>query len=268
MQPSRKIPQRFLPLFVSAALCLPGTLLAAAHTGGAKGPVDQAIASDIRTADEKARDRNRQPKKTLAFFGLEPDMKVIEILPGGGWYTKILVPVLREKGEYYAAGGLGKALGFGGILGGVREIEGFQDINVIDLSPNMVKTERFGYVDMGPTDFGVKDVDLVLTFRNLHNLAPSGRMELYKAAYESLKDGGRFGVIDHTRRHMAPMTDEVWRRLDPVQVIKEISAAGFKFVDYSTLHYKPDDELRYEVGRKSVRGNSDRFTLLFEKPAD
>ena len=267
MQQPRRLPDRFLPLLVGAALCLPGTLWAGAHTGGAKGPIDEALASDIRTADEKARDRNRQPKKTLAFFGLKPDMKVVEILPGGGWYTKILVPVLAEEGEYYAAGGLGKALGFGGILGGVRKIEGFEEINVIDLSPSMVKTDRFGYVDMGPVDFGVDDVDLVLTFRNLHNLAPSGRMELYKAAYESLKDGGQFGVIDHTRRHMAPMTDEVWRRLDPVQVIKEITAAGFEFVDYSSLHYKPDDELRYEVGRQSVRGNSDRFTLLFEKPS-
>jgi predicted methyltransferase len=64
---------------------------------------------------------------------------------------------------------------------------------------------------------------------------------------------------------MEPMTDENWRRLDPVQMVKEITAAGFRFADYSNLHRKPDDELRYEVGRKSVTGNTDRFTLLFEK---
>ena len=265
MQPQKVPVTRVLVLIFLAGLSLPNMVLAAAHNRGPKGPIDDAIVSDIRTADEKSRDRNRQPKKTLEFFGLKPDMKVVEILPGGGWYTKILVPVLRDNGEYYAAGGLGKALGFGGILGGVRKLEGFEDINVIDLSPSMVKTDRFGYLDMGPVDLGITDVDLVLTFRNLHNLAPSGRMELYKAVYAALKDGGRFGVIDHTRRHMEPMTDENWRRLDPVQMVKEITAAGFRFADYSNLHRKPDDELRYEVGRKSVTGNSDRFTLLFEK---
>lgn len=241
------------------------TAFAGAHTGGAKGPIDAAIASDIRSAADKERDRNRKPKQTLEFFGFKPDMRVVEILPGGGWYTKILVPVLKEKGEYYAAGGLGKALGFGGILGAVSQLDGFDDLNIIDLSPAMSKTDRFGYLDMGPVDFGVENVDLVLTFRNLHNLTASARAELYKAAYASLKKGGKFGVIDHTRRHNGPITDEVWRRLDPVMVIKEVTAAGFKFVDYSNLHYKPDDELRYEVGRKSVAGNTDRFTLLFEK---
>ena len=65
---------------------------------------------------------------------------------------------------------------------------------------------------------------------------------------------------------MQSENDENGRRVDPVLVIKEVEAAGFEFVDYSNLHYKADDELRYEVGRKSVTGNSDRFTLLFKKP--
>ncbi len=252
-------------LLLLLALILPQQLIARAHERGAKGPIDLAIASDIRTADEKARDRNRKPKQTLEFFGFEPGMRVVEILPGGGWYTKIIVPALGDDGQYYAAGGLGKALGFGGILSQVKKLEGFEDIEIIDLSPKLSKTERFGYLDMQAVDFGIKDIDLVLTFRNLHNLTSTGRMALYKATYAALKDGGKFGVIDHTRRHMAEMTNESWRRLDPVLVIKEITAAGFKFVDFADLHYKPDDELRYEVGRKSVTGNTDRFTLFFEK---
>jgi predicted methyltransferase len=87
-----------------------------------------------------------------------------------------------------------------------------------------------------------------------------------KAVFETLKKGGLYGVIDHTRRHMQADHAEVWRRMDPVQMIKEVEAAGFRFVDYSNLHYRADDELRYEVGRKTVTGNTDRFTLLFEKP--
>lgn len=252
---------------LSTALLATQFSFAGGHIPGlaGKGPIGEALASDVRTADEKARDRNRQPRQTLEFFNLKTDMRVIEIMPGGGWYTKILVPVLRDQGEYIAVGGLGKAMGFGGILGQVTGLEGFEDIRIVDISGAMTKTERRGYLDVGPVDFGVKDVDLVLTFRNLHNFTSTGRYELAKGAYAALKDGGQYGVVDHTRRHMASMTDETWRRLDPVQVIKEATAAGFTLVDYSRLHYKPDDELRYEVGRQTVRGNSDRFTLLFEK---
>ena len=113
---------------------------------------------------------------------------------------------------------------------------------------------------------GVKKVDLALTFRNLHNLTPEARQHMNKAVFDTLKKGGLYGVVDHTRRHMQGESTEVWRRLDPVLAIQEIQAAGFQLLDYSDLHYRPDDELRYEVGRKSVTGNTDRFTLLFVKP--
>jgi predicted methyltransferase len=83
--------------------------------------------------------------------------------------------------------------------------------------------------------------------------------------FAALKPGGHYGVLDHTRRHNEPETSENWRRMDPVLVIKEVQAAGFVLEDSSNLHYKPDDELRYEVGRKSVTGNTDRFLMVFRK---
>ena len=113
--------------------------------------------------------------------------------------------------------------------------------------------------------FGVKRLDMVLTFRNMHNFTEEGRANINKAVFEALKSGGIYGVVDHTRRHMQASDNEVWRRMDPVTVIKEVQAAGFEFVDFSPLHFRPDDELRYEVGRKTVTGNTDRFTLLFKK---
>ncbi|MGI9261680.1 MAG: methyltransferase, partial [Woeseiaceae bacterium] len=92
------------------------------------------------------------------------------------------------------------------------------------------------------------------------------RLTINQAVFRSLKPGGRYGVIDHSRRHMEPQTAENQRRADVVQIIKEALDAGFVLEDYSDLHYRPDDELRYEVGRATVTGNTDRFTLLFRKP--
>ena len=112
----------------------------------------------------------------------------------------------------------------------------------------------------------VKRIDLALTFRNLHNFSLDGRKAMNESVFKALKRGGLYGVVDHTRRHMQKDSDENWRRMDPVQMIKEIEAVGFELVDVSDLHYRADDELRYEVGRRSVAGNTDRFTLLFRKP--
>jgi predicted methyltransferase len=112
----------------------------------------------------------------------------------------------------------------------------------------------------------VTDVDMVLTFRNYHNFDAEGRAAMNKAAFDALKSGGVYAVVDHTRRHMEADSSENRRRIDPVLAIHEIEAAGFEFADYSDLHFRLDDELRYEVGRKSVTGNTDRWTLKFVKP--
>ena len=113
---------------------------------------------------------------------------------------------------------------------------------------------------------GVSDADMVLTFRNYHNFGAEGRAAMNKAAFDALKSGGVYAVVDHTRRHMEGDGPENRRRIDPVLAIMEIQAAGFELVDFSYLHYSADDELRFEVGRKSVTGNTDRFTLKFVKP--
>lgn len=107
---------------------------------------------------------------------------------------------------------------------------------------------------------------MVLTFRNLHNFTEDTRDIINGAVFKALKSGGIYGVVDHTRRHMEADNAENRRRLDPVLVIKEMLRHGFEFVDYSNLHFRADDELEYEVGRRSVSGNTDRFTLLFRKP--
>ena len=125
---------------------------------------------------------------------------------------------------------------------------------------------QMGLFEVTPFNLGVTDADLILTFRNYHNFTPEGRANLNRAVFAALKSGGRYGIVDHTRRHNEPDSRENWRRVDPVLVIKEVQAAGFVLDDFAGIHFTPDDELRYEVGRKSVAGNSDRFVLRFRKP--
>ena len=254
---------RALFVFIILSACLP---LAHAQFGppplsplGKK--IQQAVDSDIRTAQEKERDANRKPRETLEFFGLQENTRVVELVPSSGWYTKIIAPVVAAKGRYYAALGTRQ---MGALIEQHEELSG---IEILPVEVKFLPTDIIGQFDLGEFSLGVNDVDLVLTFRNLHNFLPAARGRINKAAYDALKPGGYYGVIDHTRRHNEPDTAENWRRMDPVLAILEIQAAGFELVDYSDLHYRPDDELRYEVGRKTVTGNSDRFALLFRKPA-
>jgi len=236
------------------------SLGAFAQDDGVEAKIEAAMAADIRTEAEVARDRNRKPVETLAFFRLSDNMRVLELLPGGGWYTKLLAPVLKENGELYIA------IGTNNVEQNLLPQPGFDHINVLDIGVVTERTGPFRTNFIPEFDFGVSDLDLAVTFRNLHNFTPAGRANMNAAVFAALKSGGLYGIIDHSLRHMEPMTRENRRRADVVQIIKEVQAAGFQLVDYSDLHYRPDDELRYEVGRATVTGNTDRFTLLFRKP--
>ena len=219
-----------------------------------------AMDSDIRTDAEKERDRNRRPVDTLKFFGLRDDMKIVELLPGGGWYAKLLAPVVKENGEYYAA------LGTSRISERLAGKPGFEDMNIVAEDSKVYRKEGARLYTLETEGFGVTGADMVLTFRNYHNFDAEGRAAMNKASFDALKSGGVYAVVDHTRRHMEGDSDENRRRIDPVLAIHEIQAAGFEFVDFSDLHFRADDELRYEVGRKTVTGNTDRWSLKFIKP--
>jgi predicted methyltransferase len=236
------------------------SLGAFAQDDGVEAKIKEAMAADIRSEADLARDRNRKPVETLAFFQLSDDMRVLELVPGGGWYTKLLAPVLRENGELYVA------IGTNNVQQNLVPQPGFDHIKVIDIGVELERTGPFRTNFIPSFEFGISDVDLAVTFRNMHNFTPEGRENMNAAVFAALKSGGLYGVIDHTLRHMEPMTRENRRRADVVRMIREVQAAGFELVDYSDLHYRPDDELRFEVGRATVTGNTDRFTLLFQKP--
>jgi predicted methyltransferase len=222
--------------------------------------VEAALAAESRPDAHVERDRNRRPLETLNFFGLEDDMTVLELLPGGGWYTRVLAPVLAEHGKLYVALGTRRAAEI------VANEPGFDKVTVLETTDNLQRPEGARYYQLDDFEFGVSDVDMVLTFRNLHNFDAESRGKLNAQVFKSLKSGGLYGVVDHSKRHMEPENPENRRRIDPVLVIKELLEQGFEFVAYSDLHYRADDELRFEVGRRTVTGNTDRFTFLFRKP--
>ncbi len=231
-----------------------------AHAGEIDAKVEAALDAESRPEADRERDRNRRPLETLNFFGLEDDMRVLELIPGGGWYTRVLAPTLAENGQLYVA------IGTGRVEENVLTEPGFEDVIVLETDSNIRRPEGSRFYALDPFEFGVSDLDMVLTFRNVHNFDEDARNIMNTAVFESLKPGGLYGVVDHTRRHMEPLNNENRRRIDPVVVIKEMLDIGFEFVGYSDLHYRADDELEYEVGRRSVSGNTDRFTFLFRKP--
>ncbi|WP_026376094.1 class I SAM-dependent methyltransferase [Aestuariibacter salexigens] len=222
--------------------------------------VKQVMQSEIRTERDTERDRNRKPAETLAFFGLKDDMRIVELIPGGGWYAKILAPLMRDSGEYYAA------IGTNSVKRNLADKPGFDKMSIVAEDAKLWREEGDRFYSLELDSLGVSDADMVLTFRNYHNFNESGRMAMNNAAFAALKPGGIYAVVDHTARHMEPDTPSNGRRVDPVKAIVEIQRAGFELVDYSTLHYREDDELEYEVGAKSVTGNTDRWTLKFRKP--
>ncbi len=222
--------------------------------------LEEAIQAEIRSDKEKLRDANRRPIQTLKFFGFRSDMKVIELFPGGGWYSKILAPTLKQNGEFYVA------LGSGGVENNLFGKKGFEKAKALKTGAIMSRPEGSRFYQISDFSFSNVNADMVLTFRNYHNFDKASRQLINQQVFKALKPGGIFAVVDHTRRHMQKLDNENIRRVDPVLAIKEIQQAGFELVDYSDLHYRADDQLLYEVGRKTVTGNTDRFTLKFVKP--
>jgi predicted methyltransferase len=247
--------------------------------------LDAAIAGAHRSAANKARDRYRHPKETLEFFGLRPEMTVVEIWPGGGWYTDILAPVLRERGKLYAA------------LYGENPPFPYQSREMESFRAKLASAPVI-YGDVTITALGFSDelaiappgsADLVLTFRNVHNwvapgYGPPNAAELaFKAFYAALKPGGVLGVVDH--RWPDPATEDPQSRNGYVserRIIELAEAAGLELAGRSDINRNPLDTHDHPEGvwtlppdlalgerdrdKYLAIGESDRLTLKFVKP--
>lgn len=245
-----------------ASLALTSAVVATAQgQNNTQEKISAAIKMDHRVEADMKRDANRDPLQALTFMGLKDDMSVIEYFPAGGaWYTKILAPVLAEKGELYVIDSPRTFSRWGDML----DKDAFKSVKKVDIEAQYNRDE--GRYEIG--EIHLKDIsaDLFLNIREYHNLNMADKTRLNTAAFNSLKPGGTYVIIDHTRRHMAAETPQLGRREDPVQVITEVQAAGFILEKSSNMFFRQADALDLEVGNAAVTGQTDRFFLVFKKP--
>ncbi len=285
-------PHRFQLALVTAALAL----TIAAHADPQPMPMaapavsptidsaalDQAIAGAWRSPVNTARDKYRHPKETLTFFGVKANQTVIEITPGGGWYTEIIAPMLHDHGHYI------------GIIADPASVQTdarkeTEDLNTrleakLAMHPDQYALTQLRQIDPAAPVLGSPDsVDVVLTFRNVHNWVMDGtQAAMFKAFFNVLKPGGVLGLTDH-RANPDPATDGTKGYLTEQQVIDYATAAGFVLDAKSEINANPKDTKDYPKGvwtlppsltlketdkvKYLAIGESDRMTLRFRKPA-
>ena len=274
MQNSSLTRHLFAPVLVSLALC--------AAAGAAPAQIDPAlsaaVASPARTAAFAARDTARHPAEELTFFGIAPNQTVVELWPGGGYWTEILGAYLASGGHFYAALP---------VASGEEESAG-----VTHWRTRMTaEGSRLGKIQetaLGPDHFEIAppgSADLVLTFRNLHNWMDGGFADQALAAcFRALKPGGILGIEEHRGRNdvaQDPKAKNGYVRQD--YTIALVKKAGFVLVGSSEINANPHDTKDWVDGvwtlpptlsqgdkdkdRYLAVGEADNFVLKFRKPA-
>ena len=248
----------------------------------AEGPSLDVLANGAHRSDaNKARNIYRHPVETLSFFGLKPDMTVVELWPSSGWYTEIIAPYVNAQGQYYA---------------NVYVKPGDPEFNSSAVQllkdkfaahPDLYGNARITVMTLpqNPNIAPAGSADMVLTFRNLHNWLEQGTTHvMLKAIYRALKPGGIFGVVDHRGDESKPQDPKApMGYVNQAYAIKIIEKAGFKLVDASEINANSRDDRNHPKGvwtlpptlalkdqdrEKYLKiGESDRFTLKFIKPA-
>ena len=241
---------------------------------------DAALAGDHRSEQNKARDGFRHPQETLEFFGLKGDMTVVELSPGGGWYTEVIAPLLKADGTYFAAhhspnGSSYARRSLGGFLQKLgEEADVYGGVTVTTLAaPESTVIAPAGSADM------------VLAFRNVHSwMRGDALAEVFVAAFTALKPGGVFGIVQHRARD--GRDQDAMKASGYVSedfVIAAAKSVGFKLDARSEINANPKDTGEWEKGvwelppvlrgdeadreARIAVGESDRMTLRFVKPS-
>lgn len=250
--------------FWIGALLLTSLILAhgSAWASDQKG-LQQALNGEHRPAEDKARDQYRHPLETLTFFGVEKDATVVESWPGGGWYTQVLAPYLKDEGRLIAAEHRPRD-SYHQMLAANPGVYG--DVVKVDLSAGEALAEP-------------GSVDAVLDFRNAHNWIrnSSASETLLKAWHKALKTDGIVGIVDHRQDE----GNEIRGYITEQAVIDTMDKHGFKLLGRSEINANPNDTKNHPSGvwtlpptltlgeqdreKYLAIGESDRMTLMFGK---
>jgi len=251
-----------------------------ADARAAAAALDQILASPHRSAGNRARDASLHPKETLIFFGMRPQMSVVEVWPAAGWYTEILAPLLHDRGELRVAlmdataGEYARTVtdSFRGKLAAKPDVFGNVQVTTLAAPPSKAA--------IAPAN----SADMVVTFFNLHTWMMFGwQREAVAAMYAALKPGGVLGIVEHRGDPQVPQDPKASSGyVNESYAIELIRSVGFELVGQSQINANPRDTKDYEKGvwalppdfaagadghsRYSAIGESDRFTLKFRKP--
>ncbi|MEQ8663631.1 MAG: methyltransferase [Gammaproteobacteria bacterium] len=243
--------------------------------------LETAAGGSHRAPANIARNAWRHPVETLEFFGIRPDMTVVEVWPGSsGWYTEVLAPYLRARGKLVAANYDGST----GVAYFAKGAQAFRD--KLAAAPDLYDRVEITALmpPAAPSAGAPASADLVVTFRNLHNWVRDGFAEpMFAAMFEVLKPGGTLGMVAH--RGSDDMTGPAAARtgyLAESEAIGLAEAAGFQFVARSEINANPNDTRDHPEGvwtlppnfragdvdrdKYAAIGESDRMTLKFRKP--
>lgn len=270
---------KLMKSLISASVISTALLTANMASAFASTQLEQAVAGEHRSATNKARDQFRHPLETLEFFGFESTMTVVEIAPGGGWYTEILAPALKGSGTLYGAHypDTGEDNYYSKSRRKLEEkLAGnavFSEVKLTNFTPKVAS-------ELAPAG----SADLVLTFRNLHNWGEVGVKQIFIDSYKALKPGGVLGVVEHRMPATQSWAENNKSGYFPQQMAVDFAlAAGFELSATSEINANPKDTADhpkgvwtlppgYRLGEKdkakySAIGESDRMTLKFIKPA-
>jgi predicted methyltransferase len=270
-----KLATRFLAFGVAMAL-------AGCAATDTTSLLDASVTAKHRSSEEIARDTYRHPKETLQFFGLQANMTVVEVWPGGGWYTKVLAPVLKEKGRLFAAHFPSDSevkyyqMSLGNYSDMLANDKLYQNVQLSEFYPG-------SHHSIAPKG----SADMVLTFRNIHNWYMqrdvAGVEEAFQAFFDALKPGGVLGIVEHRlpedrdgpKAKRSGYVKQSW-------VIELAEKAGFELEASSEINANPLDTADHDKGvwtlpprlangerdaeKYLAIGESDRMTLKFRKP--
>lgn len=242
------------------------------------------LSSSHRQSENRQRDKYRHPAETLSFFGLRPDMTVVELWPGSGWYTEILAPYLAPKGQLIVTNFAPNNSKLPRVVFQQKLATAFQQ--KLEANPEVFGKVKIAQINP-PQELTLapdNSVDMVVTFRNIHNWVSAGYAEeVYAAAYKALKPGGILGVEEHRAKPGISLEESIKTGyMSEDGVIAAVEKAGFKLLGKSQINANPKDTKDYPSGvwalpptlrqgqkdrqRLLAIGESDRMTLKFIKP--